>query len=312
MIRCLSIEEFSQWHATARIVESRFIGKEWVDVYRKEVLLLAFGENIIEEVWMVSNKRKYGFRMAITPPGLPSVGFATVLQPSDRSARIIEGLIFLRKKGFHWVHLDFPPEWCEHSKECEGFYRTDKRTYRIQTAELQEPVEMDFSPSTRNMIQKARRIGLSASESTDAGKSLVLIRTFLNRLGLAHLGDCYSRMLDKLPPESLLVVNVTREEQVLWVGLFLKTGNGVYYLAGARNTHYTENSANAFGLHFAIEYARRSGFGFFDFEGSSIPSVEKFFQGFNPARLNYAAYDYQVPVFSWIKKCKHILWSGKS
>jgi hypothetical protein len=307
MIRYLSIEEFGQWYASARILESRFIGKDWAEVYSGEVLFLAFGNSQIDEVWLVGSLRKFGFRLAITPSGLPSVGFATAKESADRATRIAEGLQFLRGRGFHWIHLDFPPEWCVSDAECEGFQRMEKRTYRLYVKGLSHEIESDFSAPTRNMIHKARRIGLQAVESSDPKESISLIRSFLVDMGLESKARSYSLMLDKLPKDSLLAVNVTSAQRVLWAGLFLKSGNGLYYLAGARNSEYSENSANAFGLHFAIGYARTSEVEFFDFEGSSLPTIERFFLGFNPVRLDYYSFDYQTPVLKWLRKWRHVI-----
>ncbi|MFN8862730.1 MAG: hypothetical protein ACK500_03045 [Flavobacteriales bacterium] len=312
MIRYLSIEEFGQWYASARILESRFIGKDWAEVYSGEVLFLAFGNSQIDEVWLVGSLRKFGLRLAITPSGLPSVGFATAKESADRATRIAEGLQFLRGRGFHWIHLDFPPEWCTSAPECEGFNRFSKRTYRLQTLGLIEPVESGFSSSARNMIQKARRVGLSVSLSSDNTASMALIRSFLSSLNLNHLIHRYTRMQEILPTESLVLINVTKGERVLWTGLFLKEGKGMYYLAGARNRDYPENSANAFGIHFAISHAHHEGLAFFDFEGSVIPAVEKFFQSFNPVRMDYFAYEYQNPLLRWLRTWKHMLSFRKS
>lgn len=87
----------------------------------------------------------------------------------------------------------------------------------------------------------------------------------------------------------LLGVRHVDSGALLYAGLLLDDGNRIYYLLGAPNNAGKEARATTFFIDAMIEkFALQRQY--FDFEGSSIPSVASFYKSFNPQEECYFQY----------------------
>ena len=78
-----------------------------------------------------------------------------------------------------------------------------------------------------------------------------------------------------------------------------------YYLAGGTDASYYGSGAMSYLMHTAIEKAASMGKKKFDFEGSMIPGVNRFFRNFNPIETHYVTLAKIDSIWmKWYKKWK--------
>lgn len=161
-------------------------------------------------------------------------------------------------------------------------------TYRLSLALSVEELEQRMSTEHRSSLRKAGKDGLTVEKIMDYSvvKKLVL-KTF----------DRKNKKLDKNLLEKILcgfadasnsfAFAAWNKGQPVAAIFTIHDRSTAYYLLGGFDSAGKHRGAGILCMWQSILYARESGLNTFDFEGSMLPEVERFFRGFGADLVPY-------------------------
>jgi len=172
----------------------------------------------------------------------------------------------------------------------QGYHQTTRYTYVLDYAGGIEAVKKGMSQTLRNTIRKAEKSGFTARTDLNPEDGFALVRSTLEQRSPNSA----------LPLERYVKLNDALQERraATFFGAFDKDGalqavsyivhdsRAAYYLLAGRNVEEEHSPAGAFVLWEAIKYFADKA-GRFDFEGSMIQGVERFFRSFGGRQMPY-------------------------
>ena len=162
-----------------------------------------------------------------------------------------------------------------------GFKQTTAYTYVIENISL-ENLEKEFETDTRRRRRKANNIGIKIVETKDIGKFYELNKLTYDRKNMNIPYNFYlvKNLFERSKEnDSVKIFSATFEDKIIASGFFVYDTQSVYYIMGGVDPDYKDLGAMDALLYeairFTIESNRR-----FDFEGSMVESIEKYFRSF--------------------------------
>jgi lipid II:glycine glycyltransferase (peptidoglycan interpeptide bridge formation enzyme) len=165
-----------------------------------------------------------------------------------------------------------------------GFDDSKRYTYLLNLTQTEENIWSNFRDNIRRQIRKAeKQLSIESSEEVNL---------------LPHLlKESYEGQKASYPdfPEALFeriyhyirqyncgeLWKVVDEQKAVHASLLIiHDEHTAYYLIGGAAKAYKNSGAMSNLLHHAIKWAKKRGLSYFNFEGSSIPSIEKYLRGF--------------------------------
>ena len=243
-------------------------------------------------------KHRYGIRVISQPALTQTLGPWLAEAPSGtkyakrlaREKDLMEALID-QLPGYHVFRQSFAPEitnWLPFY--WKGFQQTTRYTYRLPDLTNIDLVWSDFQENIRREIRKAGKQGVTVERCSDIdaflevneltfarqGMKLPYTRTYVKRLFAAceanHAGAVFlARGKDgRIHAGNMLVWNE----------------HCAYYLMGGGDPELRSSGATSLAMWQAIQFAATVS-RIFDFEGSMIEPVERFFRGFGAVQTPY-------------------------
>ena len=250
-------------------------------------------------VW--DTQRKF-FRSLITPPLMPNVGWTWLAYYEKSSTRIskekevLSSLMEYLSSGiWDFWKLDFPHEFKDiQAAIWKGIQPKQKYTYRLSlTSDWREAVDSKL----KNILKKKDSFNFEVRPfSRDEFGDFI---DSLSSKGVKHAG-----LLQKVSTEFQKNIYTVIGDGGKYKALCLHMNGVAYYLAATNAKE--NNSLSACGLAHCIGIAKEKGVEMFDFEGSMIPEVERFFRGFGGELTSYFSLEKGKGMFyclrSFIKK----------
>ncbi|MCB0662983.1 MAG: GNAT family N-acetyltransferase [Saprospiraceae bacterium] len=177
-----------------------------------------------------------------------------------------------------------------------------------------ETIYQDYKKSLKKRIEKAQAHLLV--EKVDQAKELVQLYKNQqgDRVGFSdeNFDQAFRLMEAAIKHRCGKIYKVTDGNETLFLGFFLETKNRIINLFSAA----TEEGRKQHARHFLIDHIIRENAGkeiIFDFEGSEIPGVQKFFRSFGSEETYYAAYERnKLPKFwKWALDARKKVKKGK-
>lgn len=286
-IKSDGIEEYKTSSFTYRSIFSTY---EWLKMFDNLSIYGIFdeGDNLIGGFYLYKEK-KFGITIYRNPPFTPFIGPFIKIESQNpvkvaNKYREILSLMaeFLSKLNYSIIFvslsrniIDTLPFIWKKFKVIPGY------TYIL---DLNKPLDNLFKNMTierRNDINKAIRDKLIIEKVNDFAiiKSLVL-KTFF-RQG-KNINEYYlNKILFEFANDSNSFAFVTFRDKKPIAGAFcIYDKLTAYYLIGGYDYEFKHHGAGALALWKAIEYSKEIGLKYFDFEGSMIPQIERYFRGF--------------------------------
>lgn len=171
-----------------------------------------------------------------------------------------------------------------------GFSQTTSYTWRLDSLDDLGDVEAAMRTNIRGDIRKARKHDVAVGEA-DLGEFLALhARATRGREELARETRRTIERVDgsakKREARRVLIARGADGEPHAG-GYFVYDDETVYYLAGASDSALRSSGATSLLIWAAIEFASEAGLAF-DFEGSMIPSIERFFRAFGGSPTGFS------------------------
>jgi hypothetical protein len=240
--------------------------------------------------------RLFLFRHVKVPPFTPNCGLFFTNIAKNKSKKIsFEKNIMTVFANFFSDHITgiitvgFP----SHINDMQPFYWKNFKvipnyTYQIDLRQEEEEIFGAFSPERRNDIKKALKDNLTTVEVTDYSiiKELV-IKTFERQKNSIPL-DILERILFRFSNTSNSFAIAIKKDDKVIAGIFcVFDQKNIFYLLGGYDSSNRHSGAGALAIWEAIKKGKESGACVFDFEGSMIPQVEKFFRDFGGDLVPY-------------------------
>ncbi len=153
-----------------------------------------------------------------------------------------------------------------------------------------ETVEKNYKPALKRQIKKAKKtIQIQTLNDIDLFYQLHE-KTFLKqnsapKIPLQIFQKAWDVCLKNQCGQLFFAMDKSRN---IHAALFLVYDNETaYYLAGGTDAAYYGSGAMSLLMHHAIVFSAENKKRFFDFEGSMIPAVNRFFKNFSPEEIKY-------------------------
>jgi hypothetical protein len=257
----------------------------------------AVGGDVLEAAWpTVVRSTRFG-EVHEGPPLTPFLGplFGSSESPSRTRAKQIEWLERLLEELNGFAHLDArchpafdywtPLSW-------HGFEQTTHYTWRLTDLGDLEGIWNGLRENIRREVRKGRKRGLEVDEASlddldrvqaktaqrhDRGQAAVETRAVLRRVDDAAAAR---------EARSVLVARDS-DGRVHAGGYFVWDSRYTYYLVGGSDAALRTSGASSLLMWTAIEHAAARGTAF-DFEGSMLRHVERFFRAFGGTPVAYS------------------------
>ena len=260
--------------------------------------------------------RRAGLRLISHPAHTQHCGLWRKRQASNPAKAVSEGkklhaLIaehLLAQDGM--VHLAFPPEETDLQPWAwNGFKVIAQWTYRIDLATGIEAIRAGYEAEQRNTLKKGRSSGAEVAATEDPERVLAAVRSTFARKGKGLDEDTTADMLDAfLKPGSGFAFITTESGRDTAAAFCAYSAGTCYYLLGGVNKEHASSGAGALAVDACIEQAHRQGSRIFDFEGSMLPEVERYFRTFGGTPTPYFTVN-RAPFLTEValkKKLRHL------
>lgn len=241
-------------------------------------------------------KKKFGFRKITLPPLTPFMG-PWVIYPEGqkRSQRyghdkkVMDELIEQLPSHDDLI-LQFHPSvtnWLPFF--WKGFREETKYTYRLQDTSDTQMLFDGMRGNIRRAVRKAaKKLEVSSSDSVEEIHDLKLKDYAAKGISLNY-DRAYFRAIDRAlaPKGARRILYATDGEGNVHGGIYLvMDGRTCYYLVGAIDPESKSDGAMSLLMWEGIQEASRQGLAF-DFEGSMIEPIERYFRSFGAEQVPY-------------------------
>lgn len=298
--------------------QSFFLSDLWCSVHgtglkKMSIYKSAKDENPIARFTCFSYRRA-GFEAIITPPKAPHCGLQFFHRTEKRISRKTDEKRALRamaeyfRKKHPSAHLDLslPPDILDIQPFKEADFDHDvSYTYLL---ELEGKTEGDLlsemSGERRKNIKDGLKQNLEVKLNPPWKPAIDLIETTLKAQGVEAHAPVLTRLVEG-GADRVFTVGVYSGDKLQSVAVIACDWQKAYYLAGG--TTKTATQPGALVLWAAILESKKRGVRYFDFCGSSNPSIEKFFRGFGGELTPYFRIISVNAVFDLLQNAKRKL-----
>ena len=171
----------------------------------------------------------------------------------------------------------------------QGFQQTTRYTYVIENTSIQNLTE-NLETDIRRRRKKAEKLGVKVFELKDINQFYYLnVKTFVRKnISIPYTLSLVETIYESCFEKDSCKIYAARDGkgQIIAASFLIFDNNTVYYLMGGIDSAYNDVGAMDMvmfeSIKFALESDRK-----FDFEGSMIESIEKYFRSFGAKQVPY-------------------------
>lgn len=273
--------------------------KAWLCAYGEQLTLIGIykDENQLIGGFYFMRTKKYGLTFLKLPPYTPHCSLFFVSESKNKSSVnsfskevITEVCNYISAQKSALTVLAFPSNIIDLQPFIWDKYKViPNYTYRISLEQLLEDIRSNFDPKNRNAINKAIKEEVIIEFNRLNG--LELFSFFEKSLNTTD-ANIYKTELKNIftkfaGPTNSFSVEARKNNNLLGVVFCVYDKNTCYYLLGGVNKSSGIQGVNNLLIQKGIEQAKHLGCTIFDFEGSMLKGVEKFFRSFGPELVPY-------------------------
>jgi len=251
-----------------------------------------------------------GRKALITPPFWPNIG--PLIRPMDgktvnritRAKSIITAWItFLDASAYSRVELSIPVDVVDLQPAIWAGWEVHVRyTYRLNLKISETELFGGYEDKLKTILRNCENAALVSNQVPIEVNAAKLIGKGLEeKNALAHR-VIFEGVLSSVSPENGAVSRVCIADDCIAESLYLISEGVAYYLFGGTNSTGKKLSAGHLSLHNAILDAKRRGCEVFDFEGSMMPGVERYFRQFGGEICPYFVVSKGMTTYKWLRK----------
>lgn len=270
-------------------------------IYNKDIILGAFH---------LYHYSRLGKQFIIDPPMSPHCGLELLLHGEKVYSRQSElkkmtaAVAAFLKREFQGAYISvcLPDHLIDvQAFQWEGFHTLPKYTYLLDLGQSEGDLLKQMSTERRKNIKNALEQDYEVRYNAPAEDVIGLVAATLERAGAPFKPDVLRYVLNH-GGDNIFTAAVFREGRLRATAVCALDGSRAYYLAGGHNAASGDSLAGTLALWSAIGKAGRAGCVTFDFLGSSVPSIEKYFRGFGAQLKPYFNIQGGAGIISWLKK----------
>jgi len=298
ILRSLHESEYAAYDVLARSHGTLFNRLEWVTLFAGRMQPFGIFEEGGQMVggFSLYRERRMGLTVFRRAPFTPTCGPflevkaqnpVTVLEVKRKALESLIDYLDGYPRNLTMLPLDqrisdtLPFIW-------RGYKVIPKYTYLIDLTQPREQILKNMSSIRRNDISKATRDGLVVQPTTDMGvvRDLVLATFGRQQKGLDRV--CLEAILFQYAtPANSYAFTTYRQGNPIATAFIVHDEKTAYYLLGGYDSKDRHHGAGALAVGEAIKCAQELGLKTFDFEGSVMPAIEKYFRGFGGHLASY-------------------------
>jgi len=290
-IHPINSSQTEKFYKLSELYGDVFSSKGWHSLHGKKLALYGVFDNAGELVGGFHLfKSKIGLlKYFRNPLFTPHIGFFYansgqhyVTRTSQLKTVLEEMAAYIKKLSFQILSFSFnsgvvdmqPFIW-------SGFKVVPNYTYELDLSKTEEELLAGLTGDRRNDMKKAQKDGITVSETKDFRIIHDLVKKTFDRQSKSLDFEMVNKILTEYAtPENSYAYIAYRDDLPIARTFCLVSGSRVYYLLGGYDDKNRHKGAGALTLWQAILHAKRSGVKIFDFEGSMVPSIERYFRGF--------------------------------
>ncbi|MDO9001547.1 MAG: GNAT family N-acetyltransferase [Bacteroidota bacterium] len=276
-----------------------FASEKWLSVYGDKLQLVGIYKDehqLIGGFYFLKTK-KYGFTFVKLPPYTPNCGLFFVSESKNKSSsnnfskEIMNDICnYFSELKSSLTILAFPSNIIDFQPFIWDKYKViPNYTYRINLKNSIEHIKGNFDSKHRNVINKAIKEEVVVAENSLSKEELFnFFKSSLKTAGAnvyeQELKNIFFSFSDKSNSFALVA---NKGNEFLGAVFCVFDKNICYYLLGSVKKSAGIQGVNNLLIQKSIEKAIELGCNTFDFEGSMLKGVEKFFRGFGPELVPY-------------------------
>lgn len=287
------LEEFNQG--------SVFNSEAWLSLYAPDKISVfgIFNKNkeLIGAFSLYKHKRAKIFTQLAPAPFMPTNGLFVIdnttnpAQKNSFNKKVMELLSeFMEQQQGAIKTFLFPVNYTDMQPfTWKGYKVSPKYTYLLNLTEPEDKLLENMSPERRKNIKKAIKDGVFAKKEEFSQKAKELItNTFINQ-GLKVDYTVLDKILTSFSKNknASFFVSYNSNNTPIAANFCVFDETKSYYLFGGYDNENKHEGAGVLAMWEAIKFAKEMGINTFDFEGSMVPQIEKYFRGFGGELLPY-------------------------
>ncbi len=293
------IEDIDVFAERAEPLIGVFGSKAWLSMYGNSLYMIGIykDEHQLTGGFYYLKTKKLGFDFIKLPPYTPHCGLFFYSESKNRSSgnsfskEIMQEVCnyFSSLKSALTI-LAFPSNIVDLQVFIWAKYKVvPNYTYKINLKNSLEDIRSNFDPKNRNAINKA--IKEEVETNLNSLPQQEVFQFFKDNLSSTG-ANIYEPVLQKIMFEFSVTANsfhftATKNKELVGIVFCIFDKNVCYYLLGGVNKKAGIQGINNLLVQQSIEKAKELGCEVFDFEGSMLKGVEKFFRSFGPELVPY-------------------------
>lgn len=276
---------------------SVFHSPAWLNLYTPRLCVFGIYDksSALAGIFILSKKRKFGMTFYSDPPFMPDCRLVYLNPSTNVSERLSRDKAIMQcfaefldsmknaviRVSLPHAYTDTMPFLWRKFKVIPFF------TYRIS---LQNTVDFfdAMSPKLRNNIRSAAKAGLVCVKRDRPVDYFPLFREVFLKKKLAVDLQLTERILQNgQGAYNSMVVAATINDNTAAASFCVYDRKTAWYLLGGSSDTHKHEGAGACTLTEMMRMLKETGVEYFDFEGSVIPEVEKYFRSFGPQLTPY-------------------------
>ena len=243
----------------------------------------------LQGTFLLFHKHKLGAGYTITSPLAPHIGLNYVQASEKRVGkqshskdvhRSIASYLKARKDILTEVALS-TEENDSQPYTWDDFEVRPRHSYLLGLEQSEDELLSAMTPERRKNIRKAEEEGLSVIRTEDADRCYSLLLKTIERQAINIDKSILKRLLEEPSlAENRSLYLCQSEGKDLAASVVVWDDHRSYYLIGGYDPEGSHQGAGTLNLWQAIKDAKVRGNRIFDFEGSQLPEVERYFRGF--------------------------------
>lgn len=279
---------------------SVFNSVEWLALFNKENLNFygIFNKNkeLIGCFHTYNHKRGKIFNQLAPAPFTPTNSLLVKSQATNpaqvnsfnkKISKLLSGFLMEQKQSI--ITFFLPPHYNETQPFVwDGFEVMVRQTYQLNLTASQDVLLANMSTERRKNIKKAIAEGITTQLELQSENSIKLIKHTFQKYQLKVDNQILDKILTQFASKtnSICFVSYANTKPIATV-FCIHDNQTAYYLFGGYDNANKHEGAGALAMWEAIKHAQQKGIKIFDFEGSMVPAIEKYFRGFGGKMVPY-------------------------
>jgi hypothetical protein len=297
-VREISGNEIESYRQVCDQHGSLFADPAWAQCFGANVRLCGIftGNNVLTGGFLYAKSSMKGYPYFTNLPFTPSIALFYINAAENPSNRLGTDKEILEAVATFFSRFRLPVQrFClpPMVKDMQpffwkGFKVIPHLTYRVDLKRPETDLYANLSAKLRNNIKKAKSDGITVRRITDYSECEPMILNTYSRNGIGVDYEYIRNIIHRFAtPDNSFAFGSFQDEVLIATSFFLHDKNTAYYLLGGFHDTLKHEGAGAWSIWEGITTAKSKGLMVFDFEGSMIPRIEKYFRGFGGDLVSY-------------------------